>query len=236
MIDQEVQSLLEKGTITKVNPESPSFYSRIFLVPKKDGGQHPVINLCPLNQFVDKKSFKMDTLKSLKEILRPGDWAVTLDIKDAYFHIPIHMKSRKFSRFLWRKKAFQFVVLPFGLTSAPRVFYSSVQGFNSVLSKERYQGDCVSRRYPCSGKIIQGMSAKQRSGLKTFKTAGGSAKSQEAIPIPSQVFTYLGLLWNTKVMRVSLQDLRQTAQLILSKTQLNCHQAMEVPKEGKSCS
>ena len=50
------------------------------------------------------------------------DWAVTLDIKDAYFHIPTHMKSRKFLRFLWRKKAFQFVVLPFGLSSAPRVF------------------------------------------------------------------------------------------------------------------
>ena len=69
--------------------------------------------LRPLKQFVDKKSFKMDTLESVKEILRPGNRAVTLDIKDAYFHVPIHMKSRKLLRFLWRKKAFQFVVLPF---------------------------------------------------------------------------------------------------------------------------
>ena len=37
---------------------------------------------------------------------------------------------------------------------------------------------------PCSGKIIpvQGMSAKQISGLKTFETAGVPAKSQEAVP------------------------------------------------------
>ena len=61
-------------------------------------------------------------------------------------------------------------------------FYSGVQGFDSVLSKERYQGDCVSRRYSCSGKIIQGMSAKQRTGLKTSKTAGVPAKPQEVIP------------------------------------------------------
>ena len=65
---------------------------------------------------------------------------------------------------------------------SPKSFYSNVQGFNSVLSKERYQGDCVSQRYPCSGRVIQGMSAKQRSGLKTFETAGVPAKSQEVIP------------------------------------------------------
>ena len=69
LIDQEVPPLPGKGAITKVNPKSPGFYSRIFLVPKNDGGQRSVINFRPLNQFVDKKSFKMDTLKSVKEIL-----------------------------------------------------------------------------------------------------------------------------------------------------------------------
>ena len=157
-----------------------------------------------MNQFVDRKSFKMDTFKSVKEILRPGDWAVTLDIKDAYFHIPIHMKSRKFLRFLWRKKAFKLVVLPFRLSSAPRVFTPSVQGFNSVLLKERYQGDCVSRRYPCARKIIQGMSAKQRSGIKTFETAGVPAKSQEVIPYSISVIYSSGPPWNTKTIQVSL--------------------------------
>ena len=67
-----------------------------------------------------------------------------------------------------KKKAFQFVELLFWAVLSPKSFYSNVQGFSSVLSKERYQGDGVSQRYPCSGKIIQGMSAKQRLSLKIF--------------------------------------------------------------------
>ena len=45
-----------------------------------------------------------------------------IDIKDAYFAIPIHPQHQKFLRFQWKGKCFQFTCLPFGLVSAPRVF------------------------------------------------------------------------------------------------------------------
>ena len=55
-----------------------------------------------------------------------GDWVVSVDLKDAYFHIPIHKKSRHLLRFAVETddglRIFQFRALPFGLTSAPRVF------------------------------------------------------------------------------------------------------------------
>ena len=44
------------------------------------------------------------------------------------------------------------------------------------------QGDSVSLQYPCSRNIIQGMSVEQRSGLKTFETAGVPVSLQEIIP------------------------------------------------------
>jgi hypothetical protein len=50
-IDVEVAALLEKGAIEEVplDPPPPSFISNIFLVKKKNGGMHPVINLKRLN-------------------------------------------------------------------------------------------------------------------------------------------------------------------------------------------
>ena len=105
---------------------SKGFYSRIFLVPKKVGGFRPVFDLKSLNQHVCKEKFKMTTPRVVSNALHKGDWAVSIDLKDAYFHVPIHKKSRHLLRFAIAEndvlRVFEFRALPFGLTSAPRVF------------------------------------------------------------------------------------------------------------------
>ncbi len=51
-----------------------------------------------------------------------GDWFTNIVLKDAYFHIPIVPHHRKFLRFCFKNQAYQFKVLPFGLSLAPCVF------------------------------------------------------------------------------------------------------------------
>ena len=46
---------------------------------------------------------------------------ITLDLKDAYLQIPIH-QDHQHLQFQWMERIYQFLCLPFGLTSAPRVF------------------------------------------------------------------------------------------------------------------
>lgn len=77
LLAEEVRDLLQKGAVSQVEePENGEgfFYSNLFLVPKKDGGQRPVINLKALNQFVQTQHFKMEGIHTLKDILKPGDW------------------------------------------------------------------------------------------------------------------------------------------------------------------
>ena len=81
-----------------------------------------MFNLKPLNQHMDTKGFRMATVSTVCASVRQEDWAVSLDIKDAYFHVPIHQRHRRFLRFLHQGKAFQFKALPFGLSTAPRTF------------------------------------------------------------------------------------------------------------------
>ena len=46
LLREEIDSLLQKGAVERVqNPGTPSFYSRIFLVPKKNGKLRPDIDL-----------------------------------------------------------------------------------------------------------------------------------------------------------------------------------------------
>ena len=54
---------------------------------KSDGSWRPVINLKPMNKYVLKKGFRMETTKDVRQSIRPGMWAATIDLKDAYYHI-----------------------------------------------------------------------------------------------------------------------------------------------------
>ena len=55
-------------------------------------------------------------------ICQRGDFLASLDLKDAYFQIPIHGSSRKLLRFMSEGTVYQFKALCFGLSTAPQVF------------------------------------------------------------------------------------------------------------------
>ena len=89
-----IQSLLHKHAIEKLrNIESLGFYSCLFLVPKPHLKWGPVIDLSRLNQFLRIERFKMETLESIRTSLNTGEWVTSIDLQDAYLHIPIHPRS-----------------------------------------------------------------------------------------------------------------------------------------------
>lgn len=49
LIDSEIENLVLKNAVRETTPTSDSFYSNVFLVPKKGGELRPVINLKNLN-------------------------------------------------------------------------------------------------------------------------------------------------------------------------------------------
>ena len=98
------------------------FFSRVFLVPKKSGGFRLVIDLSALNEWLAPVTFTMHTLKVVKETVQEGMWATSLDLSDAYHHIPIHPQYQKYLCFQVGDLKFRYLVLPFGLMSAPWAF------------------------------------------------------------------------------------------------------------------
>ena len=64
--------------------------------------------------------FKMEGIHMVRDLLRKGDFMVKIDLKDAYFTVPL--AHQKFVRFSWEGTLYEFACLPFGLSIAPRVF------------------------------------------------------------------------------------------------------------------
>ena len=48
-----------------------------------------------LKQTLHVEKFKMETPESIRTSLVPGEWVSSIDLSDAYLHIPIHPNSRK---------------------------------------------------------------------------------------------------------------------------------------------
>ena len=85
VMQEEIEKLLLKGAIQLVSPSNGQFVSRLFLVPKKTGDLRPVINLRPLNKFIIRKHFKMENLQNVTQLVRKGDYMVTIDFKMLIF-------------------------------------------------------------------------------------------------------------------------------------------------------
>ena len=66
--------------------------------------------------------FKMETLQSVLSPITPGCYLASLDLKDAYYSVPIHPDYTKFLKFIWKNQLYKFLVLPNCLCCGPRKF------------------------------------------------------------------------------------------------------------------
>ena len=183
--------MISKRAIREVTPISPSFVSNIFIVPKKDE------NLKPLNsQFLSPPHFKMDSVKDVASLLQPGDFRASIDLKDAYFHLPIHPSQRNYLRLIWRGKLYEFLVLPFGLCTAPFVFTKLTRPLAAFL---RLRG--IQAMFYLDNILILRRSHQEclrfvQLALKTLQQAGFLITWKKSCLTLSQRFLFLGLWWD----------------------------------------
>ena len=93
VIESEIFKYISKQIIEPTSACSGSFVSNIFTRPKKDGSYRMILNLKPLNEFIDYHHFKMDTFNIAIKLVKPGCFMASIDLKDAY--ILLHSCSKR---------------------------------------------------------------------------------------------------------------------------------------------
>lgn len=198
-----VERLLEIGAVKKVDNVTGQFLSSIFPVPKSNGKHRLIINLKPLNKFVETRHFKMEDWRTVISLLSQNMFMVKIDLKDAYHLVKISDCSKKFLRFNWQNQLYEYQCLPFGFSLAPLLFTKIMkelaknlrtQGHLSVI----YLDDILlfgETREKCLDNLSCTLSLLKRLGFII------SEKSELE---PTQCIEYLGLIFNSTEMTVSL--------------------------------
>ena len=228
VVDEEVEALLLKGAIEEVVP-SCGYYSKVFVVTKKDGGWRPILNIKRLNkEYLVSPKFKMDTVRDVASLLREGDWTASIDLKDAYFHIPVAHRFRRFLRFGWRGRLYQYLVIPFGLCVAPWLFTRVTAPLKAWLRARGIRSIFYLDDILIIGSTKAECQANLDIALALLRDVGFIVNIKKSSLTPSTNFRFLGLRWDTLRATMGVDEdkrlkLTSFSSRILLSTSLTCH-------------
>ena len=136
LIIAEIKTLLAKSVIVEKKHERRGLISPIFVREKSDGGFRLIPNLKRLNENIEYKKFKMETISTILHLVRPGMYMAKLDIKDAYYSgVPICEDHQSLLKFQYQTSLLKFTALPNGYTEGPRKFTKLMKPLLAFLRK-----------------------------------------------------------------------------------------------------
>ena len=94
----------------------------IFTREKRDGSYRLILNLKQLNKHIEYEHFKMESLQSVLNTIRPNCWMTSVDLKDAFYPVSIYPDHQKFLKFKWQGHCYAFRGMPKGFSEVMRVF------------------------------------------------------------------------------------------------------------------
>ena len=233
-LKEALVSLMGKLVVEKVVVKSSlAFYNRLFLVPKPNGKCRPILDLSRLNLFLSTGTFKMETPETIRLSLKTGEWVTSLDFSDAYFHIPIAPRSRKYLRFFLFQQTFQFTALPFGLATAPLEFTKIVKEVKLMAQARgirihQYLDDWLLRA-PSPEICLQ----HTQTLLDLCRELGWVVNMTKSELVPTQVFNFVGYRFDLISGRVlptqdRWQALQEKLRFIKSLPRCTVHQFMSL--------
>lgn len=120
IVNEELNDMLKNDII---EPSSSSWASPIVMVRKSDGRWRFCVNYKKLNAVSQVDAYPIPYVSAILDKLRDAKYLTTLDIKSAYWQIPVAQESRHLTAFIVPNRGlFQFKRLPFGLHSAPKTW------------------------------------------------------------------------------------------------------------------
>ena len=206
IMDDEIVKLHNKGVIKQAEHLEGEFISNIFLRPKPNGTFRLILDLTKFNDFVKYEHFKMFSLTMARQLITKGAYMASIDLKDAYYYVPIASEHRKYLRFVWRGTLYEYTCLPNGLASCPRIFTRLLKPIFATLGERGhilfpYIDDSfivASSKTECAQAITE--------LRELFVALGFSIHEDKSVLTPTHRLKFLGFYLDSSRMMVEITE------------------------------
>ncbi|OMJ17046.1 hypothetical protein AYI69_g7592 [Smittium culicis] len=147
---KEDNSSLVKESHRGSEGQEPGILQQPVYDSKEDGRPPPSLRSPGAQQPYGGALLQDADLTSVCRMIRRKDYMASLDLEVAFMHVLIHQTCKKYLRFVWNGRTFQFRVLLFGLSLSPHTF---TEALKPVLTWARAQGI---RGRPFDNRGVQG--------------------------------------------------------------------------------
>lgn len=177
-------------------PIQRCYPTHLFLVAKSTGGDRVVIDLSALNLKINCPTFKMLTVSKVRNSIPAGSLFTSIDLSDAFHHIPIHPRFQKFLAFTHEGKLYFFQSMPFGINIGPRIFSLVVTEVLKLLHKQGVSASVYIDDWLLWDRSPTDLSRNTLLAVKLLKKLGFTLNFEKSQLTPSPSITYLGITWS----------------------------------------
>ena len=136
-IEAEVKRMLDQGVIQK---SSSPYASPPVLVGKPDGTVRFCINYRAINKITQQDRYPLPRIDELLASVKSSKFFISFDLVSGYWQIPMAEEDIPKTAFVTHIGLFEFVVMPFGLTTAPPTFQRAM---DELFGDYRHKGILV---------------------------------------------------------------------------------------------
>ena len=148
----------------------------------------------------------MEGLNDVKNLLKENDWMVKIDLKDAYFTIPLHQESWKHVRFQWEGQLYQFLCLCFGLGPAPRIFTKIMKVPLCILRRINIRIISYLDDLLIFGNTRDEITQAKDTVLYLLENLGFVINLKKSVLEPSRIMEYLSIIIDSTTMTMTLTE------------------------------
>lgn len=206
IIENCITELLNSKFISQCEPCAGQFLSPVFTVQKPNGEHRFILNLKTLNKFVQLEHFKMEDYRTVLKLINVDNFMATLDLKDAYFLIPVYKNDRKKLRFMWKSKLYEFNVLCFGLCTAPFVFTKLLKPVMQYLRTRGYVSVNYLDDFICIAETYKECIDNINATINILTSLGFVINFNKSQLVPQTECKFLGFIFNTSNMTIYLPE------------------------------
>ena len=218
LVNDRISEYIDIGAVRLLPTSSPTptLVQPLHVILKQGKKPRLVIDLSRnLNELLPKVKFHYASVQDAVRLSAHGCFYSKLDISNCFLSFPLHPSSYKYFTFQFNSNYYQFVRLPFGLSTAPRLCTLLLSVVQFVLEQQgltlvRYLDDflIISSSFQLASEhLLIAMSTLQQFGLviNSSKTEG-----------PSTQITFLGIQINSidRILSISSERVQEMNALL----------------------